>query len=1048
MTNFYNNAKFDSFIKLFGWCFLLVAMVFATSINIQAQTILEEELRDGATPDGWEATDVEFTTSASGYANFTGVTGVLTSPSIDLSGVTGATLSYSVAKFGSGDDGPLTIEISTDGGTTWTAQTEDTGTPTSSTYLNEELELDAAAIGENDVKIRFTAENSPTNKRLRDVLLVGPDGITLEEAIEVSTIADLRDGDTDGTRYKLTGEAVLAFYDSFNNRRYLVDGTAGIFSEDPGNLPEELTEIGQGVTGMEGTLSIENNGAIIRFNPDAGSANATITSEENELTPEEIALADLSLDDTGKLVTISGATFQETGTFSTGENYTIEDGDGNTLTFRTDYFNADYIGEAIPSGELSITGVVGGFGTDPQIFARSSDDMVEVATAAEPVTVTFRVNTATIPDALNESGFVQIRGDLISTLDNAAYGAQNVTWDDSSTPVAENDGGDYWSTEVTMAPGDSLVYKYWVGLDSETGAAPNGGWEADGPFNGNYLYVLPDTSDNVTLDLAYYNIGEGRDAPFVSKTDTVAVWFRVNVGYQVQTGDFDPEEDSVSVRGTPAPLGWDDTTIQLEKEENSAGDNLFYSGVAYFDKDTLAASEPDGRPANTIKYKFFLDNDTGDGGYETTSDRFVTFETIGDTTFQYVNFSDTPPAGDVISTNLNFEVNVGILEGLGYFNSSIDTVAVTGSFNNWNNTANKMSFNSFSGTYEASSIPLTSGVGDEVLYKYYIKWDASRDDENSDNYFPLISANDSGWEEPGITGGGNRVLTIEDAADQETQSDFFNGVSPKALMTESNVEGGAISVTYSIDMSPATSRDTRPFNPESDSVFLSVEVPFFALTNDLPTYVDDIATWSIEQRDKVMFTDDDKDMVYELTFDLTLPTLNHFGFNIVYGEPTSADGEIIQAGPGGTDAGRRFYQYVTPQIDDELNVSWPSSFTFPTLTWTQDALPYELSPDYTEETVSNEGIGEGPDVFSLSQNYPNPFNPTTNINFNLANSAEVNLIVFNVLGQKVATLVNNRKMSTGLHSVAFDASRLSSGVYFYRLEAGDFVQQRSMTLIK
>ncbi|MEX0845448.1 MAG: DUF5689 domain-containing protein [Balneolaceae bacterium] len=1056
MTNFYTQSIFGKIAKYLGGSFLMLAMVFAASLNIQGQTIFEEGLRADTMPDGWAATDVTFTTSAGGYARFTGGSGVLTSPSFDLSGVTGATLSYAVAQYGSGDSGPITIEISTDGGTTWDAQLDTTGTPTSSTYLAEEVTLDAAVYGQSDVMIRFSSSESVSDKRLRDILVVGPDGESIPEAIEVATIADLRAGTADGeARYKLTGEAVMSFYDSYQNRRYLTDGSASIFSIDPnGNLDSNADTIGVGITGLTGTLSVENAGALIQFTLDSESEDATITSTENELTPEVITLADLSLDDTGKLITVEGVTFQETGTFSTGTNYTIEDGDGNTLTFRTDFFNADYIGETIPEEALDITGVVGGYASSPQMFARSSADMVPSAiVSAEPVTVTFRVNTSTIPDTLGEDGFVQIRGELKATLDSASYGAQSVTWDEASTPVADNAGGDYWTVDVTMAPGDTLVYKYWVGLDEATGAAPNGGWEA----GDNYIYTVPDgTSEDQMLDLVYYNVGNGRVAPFATEEDSITVYLRVNVGFQVQEESFNPETDEIGVRGDPiffsADYGWDASALFLE-EEFVSGNNHMYSGAYRIHKDSAAAilGESVG-----YKYKFAPGgDDSSDQGWESRGNRFFDVPTT-DTTIHFGYYNDKKPVEgevDVIDTNLNFEVNVGILEGLGYFNSSIDTVAVTGTFNDWANLDNRMSFNSFSGTYESSTIPLTAAVGSDVAYKYYIRWDASRDDEDSPNYFPLISANDDGWEEPGITGGGNRIFVIEDAENQPTQSEFFNSVPPEGLITESNTEGGALTVTFRVNMEPATSTDlARPFDPANDSVFISVETPFFALTNDLPTYSDEIATYSPELLERLMFTDEDGDMIYELDFELTMPTLNHMGFNIVFGEPTAADGEIVQAGPGGTEPGRRYYQYVVPniaQVGEDYIITWPSTFTFPVLDWEpSEALPFELPPDYTKVNVSNEVKGDAPAAFSLAQNYPNPFNPTTNIRFALAQSVDVNLTVYNLLGQKVKTLIGNKRMNAGSHTVAFDASSLSSGVYFYRLEAGSFVSNKRMTLIK
>lgn len=88
-----------------------------------------------------------------------------------------------------------------------------------------------------------------------------------------------------------------------------------------------------------------------------------------------------------------------------------------------------------------------------------------------------------------------------------------------------------------------------------------------------------------------------------------------------------------------------------------------------------------------------------------------------------------------------------------------------------------------------------------------------------------------------------------------------------------------------------------------------------------------------------------------------------------------------------------------------------------------------------------------PNRFSLDQNYPNPFNPTTEINFSLDQAAPTLLVVYNMLGQKVATLLNER-LSAGEHKVNFDAGNLSSGIYIYRLQSANQKLTKRMTLVK
>ena len=95
-------------------------------------------------------------------------------------------------------------------------------------------------------------------------------------------------------------------------------------------------------------------------------------------------------------------------------------------------------------------------------------------------------------------------------------------------------------------------------------------------------------------------------------------------------------------------------------------------------------------------------------------------------------------------------------------------------------------------------------------------------------------------------------------------------------------------------------------------------------------------------------------------------------------------------------------------------------------------------------------VNDKPDVpatFSLDQNYPNPFNPDTKITFTLGKAGLTSLVVYNVLGQKVATLLA-KDMTAGLHEVSFDASNLSTGMYFYRLESGKNFDVKKMMVLK
>jgi hypothetical protein len=105
--------------------------------------------------------------------------------------------------------------------------------------------------------------------------------------------------------------------------------------------------------------------------------------------------------------------------------------------------------------------------------------------------------------------------------------------------------------------------------------------------------------------------------------------------------------------------------------------------------------------------------------------------------------------------------------------------------------------------------------------------------------------------------------------------------------------------------------------------------------------------------------------------------------------------------------------------------------------------------DWTTSNYTNDNI-KGmifPDNYRLLQNYPNPFNANTTIRFILPKAGDVELAIYDLLGRQIDVIIDEY-MEAGIHNVDFNASYLSSGVYFYRLRAGDVVETKRMVLLK
>jgi len=193
-------------------------------------------------------------------------------------------------------------------------------------------------------------------------------------AVPIQTLTQLREQTPgDGTVYKLTGQVVLTFQQSFRNQKYVQDSFAGILIDDPSGILSTSYNMYDGITGLTGTIARYNN--MLQFTPAANAGPATSTG--NGINAPVVTIQQINNNIEAyqaRVVRLNNAHFVgATGNFVSGTNYNLEDASG-TVVFRTTFYDADYIDEPIPTGDFSVLVIVNQYNQTPQVTARMLDD--------------------------------------------------------------------------------------------------------------------------------------------------------------------------------------------------------------------------------------------------------------------------------------------------------------------------------------------------------------------------------------------------------------------------------------------------------------------------------------------------------------------------------------------------------------------------------------------------------------------------------------------------------------------------------------------------
>jgi len=516
---------------------------------------------------------------------------------------------------------------------------------------------------------------------------------------------------------------------------------------------------------------------------------------------------------------------------------------------------------------------------------------------------------------------------------------------------------------------------------------------------------------------AYVAYFGGTMPAFVKFTKTtltsISVTFRVNMAVQVKKGAFHIGTDNVVVRGSfqvaaGDPGGdWQGSYFTMTKGAN----DTIYSVTATF---------PGSEYGKSFEYKFVINSD----GWESAPNRPFTLNSAN-ITLPVVFFNNEKVYIPAVKNTVLFQADMSsyLGTGPGKFDPSKDSLVVMG-LSNW-------------GGYAVTSVEgnrtLAPSISDPTIYQALLTFRGPVGDSTAwkfkaypDNHF----GNGGGYEL-----GDNRFYHF--IADS-VNPNVLKPVVPQLIIFAGYL-ANSVNVLFQVDMRNAVDYHSKATIDPANITFVGLKGGIkpignwggnwvFADTVDAPTYVDTIRTLKI---------------------------LNDQGIN---GDKVAGDHiwSLLKTMPAGTPAGTFEFKYAmgypgvetqnsgSSYLDNEMGFGVNHSLML------QDGPTIEILHKFGIQAPVTSVETENsltPNTFLLSQNYPNPFNPSTTIKYSVPSAQFVTLKVYNLLGQEVATLLNEEQ-NAGNYIAKFDASSLSSGIYFYTLKAGNFTDTKKMILMK
>jgi len=665
--------------------------------------------------------------------------------------------------------------------------------------------------------------------------------------------------------------------------------------------------------------------------------------------------------------------------------------------------------------------------------------LLSVAVVSAQVNVTFRVNTAAIPDTLGPNSVVQLRGDTAP-----------LTWDGASACVLTHVGGDYWEGTFAFPANSNITYKIYTNAEHSTVAAGDAweheGWEANtDDASTNRLLATADA--DTTLPLQFANgVAHGKAqyfTPYETNDSTFVLYVRVNMqGWE----DFNANNHVVGIRGSntddwgqTGELSWGPTYPLTQEADHANGPR--YSGGYFY---SGAVHVPNKYADKGVKFKVVVHNagadlgeDWGNMVYNSGREDEINFSGTGaDTTIHWFWFDNLVPIptdhqDEVI---VNFQADMAnAIQNRGF--AFGDTLYVrNGYFGTADAVSEKMMLRQGVSTIYAATDTITTTLGANLDYQYYsIKNGTEYREIYYNFYYDGQTAGEAERRMAMNIADGMTIADVEDSQTELHRMPLFRNVETLA---------DDVLVTYHCDLRPAyyTVLAGIPLNDIQGN--LNVTDPANVMAWGLAMNGPATGNWDgwgagLMVEGHMMYDDGTHgdvaagDSIFAIQFTYGPDSTNHvvgqeFKFGIGGGDNEGGEGGFGNNHIENIDDTQSTFA-VHVQFGS-INPAYYSAWDFDTQTGVEDD-------------------AAAPVDFALQQNYPNPFNPTTTIDYAVAKGELVKIEVYNMLGQKVATLVDE-KVPAGKFNVTWDASEMATGMYFYRIEAGDYKKTMKMLLLK